>query len=99
MTLKQAQNLVQGQWIYHKGERTYRKEPCRVKVLSVKTWVRSPQRVSVSVKYGMYTYFKISESELDVWATTQKGAMNAKERKAFAQAHRSDEPIVHTGTP
>lgn len=85
MTIKQAQKLVQGQWIYHKIVRDSCGEPSRVKVLSVKTWKRAPSRVDLSVKYGLYEFFHLNENELEVWSSTLEGAYNAKEKRNNAR--------------
>lgn len=65
MTLEQAKNLVKGQWIYSVKFRTANNTPQRAKVLSVKTWKRQPDKVLISLRYGIKRFFKMNENELD----------------------------------
>ena len=65
MTLDQAKNLKSGDYIHHVSKTNSDGTPMRAKVLSVKTWKRTPSRVLVSVKHGLYDYAKFNEYELD----------------------------------
>lgn len=65
MTLEEAKGLRVGQTVLHTSNKNADGTPMRAKVLSVKTWKRSPEKVLVSVRHGLYDYAKFSEKELD----------------------------------
>lgn len=65
MTLTEAKQLKQGQWIYSTIKfNVDKKTPMRARVTSIKTWKRSPDRVEVHVKHGLRDYCVFTESEL-----------------------------------
>jgi len=64
MTLQEAKNLKTGQTVYHTIKKNADGSPMRAKVLSVKVWKRSPEKVLVSLKHGMYDYAKFDETEI-----------------------------------
>ena len=70
MTLPEAKQLRQGQTVYHATKKNADGSPMRAKVTSVKTWKRSPERVVVSVKRGLYEYAKFDEQEIEVLTVT-----------------------------
>jgi hypothetical protein len=74
MNLDQAQKLTQGQWIYSTTNRTANDTPARVKVLSIKTWKRKPDRILISCKHGIKVFFKLNERELDTWESDEETA-------------------------
>ena len=65
MNLTQAKTLKQGQLVYHVTKKNADGSPMRAKVTSIKTWKRSPNRVEVRVKRGLYEYAVFNETELD----------------------------------
>lgn len=65
MTLEQAKNLVSGEHVHHVSKKNADGTPIRARITSVKTWKRSPHRVEVRVKHGLYDYATFSEYELD----------------------------------
>ncbi len=69
MTLQEAKNLVIGSTVYHTTKKNANGTPMRAKVLSVKTWKRSPEKVLVSLKHGLYDYAKFDETEIDQLTT------------------------------
>lgn len=71
MNLQQAKNLKQGQLVYHLSKKNSDGTPMRAKVTSVKTWKRSPDRVEVGLKHGLYDYAKFDEIEIQ-WITTNE---------------------------
>jgi len=84
MNLDQAQKLTQGQWIYSTTNRTANDTPARVKVLSIKTWKREPDRILISCKHGIKVFFKLNERELDTWESDEETAdkiYNVNKRK------------------
>jgi hypothetical protein len=66
LTLTQAKTLRNGDTLYNRVHLNST-GLSRVRVTSVKTWKRSPERVQVNVKYGMYTFFSLNEIDLDDW--------------------------------
>ena len=69
MNIKQAKQLTQGQLVYHVTKKNADGSPMRAKVTSIKTWKRSPERVEVRVKRGLYEYATFTENELDQLTT------------------------------
>lgn len=65
MTLQEAKTLKIGEYIHHTTKKNADGTPMRARVTSVKTWKRSPDRVEIHVKHGMYDYAWFSESELN----------------------------------
>ncbi len=65
MDLITAKNLKQGQEIYHIIKKNADGvTPMKAKVTSVKIWKRSPKRVLVKFKRGLYEYGSMDENEL-----------------------------------
>jgi hypothetical protein len=65
MNIEQAKQLKKGQTVYHVTKKNADGTPMRAKVTSIKTWKRSPDRIQVRVKRGLYEYTYFTESELD----------------------------------
>lgn len=65
MNVQEAKQLKQGQLVYHVTKKNADGSPMRAKVTSIKTWKRSPDRVEVRVKRGLYEYATFTENELD----------------------------------
>ena len=66
MTLKQAKNLTPGTILYHVTTRNADGTAQRWKVNGkVQTWKRSPERVRIPVKHGLYSYDQITTEYLD----------------------------------
>ena len=65
MTLQDAKNLKAGDYIHHVTKKNADGTPMRAKVTSIKTWKRSPERVEVRCKHGLYDYAIFTERELD----------------------------------
>lgn len=66
MNINQAKALRQGQTVYHITKKNADGSPMRARVTSVKTWKRSPERVEVRIKRGLYEYATFTESEISV---------------------------------
>ena len=76
ITLQQAKDLYVGQIIYHVTNRNSDGSSQRWKVNGqVKTWKRSPERVKVPLKHGLYSYDYLTESDLDLVCLTEKEAL------------------------
>ena len=65
MTLTEAKTLKTGDYIHHTTKKNADGTPMRAKVTSIKTWKRSPERVEVRCKHGLYDYATFNESELN----------------------------------
>ncbi len=65
VTLEQAKNLKYGQILHHVSQKNADGTPQRWRVNGKpKTWKRSPERVSVPLKHGMYDYEHLTEDTL-----------------------------------
>lgn len=65
ITLEQAKTLTSGTTLYHINNRNADGSPQRWSVNGKpKTWKRSPERVKVPIKNGLYSYDYLTESEL-----------------------------------
>jgi len=75
--LEDAKQLKLGQIIYEIGQFNADKTPKRWRVNgNVKTWVRSPHKVQVPLKHGMYVYDYLDENTLDKLCLTEKEAID-----------------------
>lgn len=64
ITLAQAKNLKPGNCIYCKNSKTGK--PMKYKVNGIpQVWKRSPERVRVPLKHGLYVYDQLTEQYLD----------------------------------
>jgi len=76
ITLTQAKNLRHGTILYHKINRNADGTPQRWRVTGKpKTWKRTPGRVEVPVKHGLYNNDKLTEKELHLVSLKEKDAM------------------------
>ena len=76
ITLDQAKNLTHGTILYHVENRNYDKTPQRWKVNGKpKVWKRSPDRVQVPLKHGLYSYGYLTEGDLDLVFLSEKEAL------------------------
>lgn len=86
MTLDEAKRLHGGQWIYHRNLRQARgKEPYRMRVTSVKTWVRQPDKVEIRARFGMEKSchtFSHPRDLADWFATSDEAIANSNEVRA-----------------
>lgn len=75
ITLEQAKQLRVGQTLYHVSKRNADGSPQRWKVNGQpKTWKRSPERVEIPVKHGLYAYDYVTENYLTVICLTEEEA-------------------------
>lgn len=65
MTLTEAKALKQGDYIHHTTKKNADGSPMRARVTSIKIWKRSPGRIEVRCKHGMYDYATFTERELN----------------------------------
>ena len=69
LTLDQARQLTVGTILYHKSYRNADGTPQRWRVNGkIKTWVRSPDRIQVPLKYGLYDFGYLTENNLREFA-------------------------------
>ena len=71
MDLKTAKSLKAGDEVYHTSAKNADGTAQRFKVTSVKTWKRSPQRVEVRLKRGLYQYETCDETGLHLLTTKE----------------------------
>ena len=64
MTLDEAKKLKQDDTIYHVSKKNADGTPMRAKITSIKIWKRSPERIEVRVKRGLYEYATFNQDEL-----------------------------------
>jgi len=65
ITLKQAKALKYGDYVHHKTAKNSDGTPQRFRVNGKpKTWKRSPERVQVPVKRGMYEFGYLTEHNI-----------------------------------
>lgn len=77
MTREEASLIERGDLLYHRTARQGGKQavPARAKVTSIQTWVRSPERIAIGLKHGLYQTFRIDETELGNWFRTEAEAL------------------------
>jgi len=67
ITLEKAKALTYGTILHHVKDKNSDGTPRRWKVNGKpKTWKRSPERVRVPVKHGLYTHDYLTENDLDL---------------------------------
>lgn len=72
ITLEQAKNLKPGDYVYCKNLKTGK--PMKYKVNGIpQTWKRSPDRVRVPLKHGLYVYDQLTEQDLDKVFMSESG--------------------------
>ena len=71
MTLQEAKNLKQGQYVYHKTKKNANGAPMRAVVLSIKTWKTRPNEIIVSVKRGLRDFAKFNQDEIHILTTNE----------------------------
>jgi len=65
MTLQEARQLQHGQILHYRHARNADGTPQRWRVNgAVKTWKRSPERVEVPLKHGLYAYGYLRDDNL-----------------------------------
>ena len=86
ITLEQAKALKHGQVLHEPHHNNADGTPRRWRVNGkVKTWVRSPERVSIPIKYGLYTCDYLTQSDLWMVCLTAEDAIAQRERKEQEQ--------------
>lgn len=81
MTLRQANRLKYRQVVYTTDQNADG-SPCRWRVDgAVKTWKRSPDRVRVPMKRGMYEHTYLDENNVQDFYWTEKQALRAMKQR------------------
>lgn len=81
ITLEQAKALTYRQVLHMVHFRNADGTPRRWRVNGkVKTWVRSPERVKVPLKHGLYFHDYLDEGNLDLFCLTADEAIAEHER-------------------
>lgn len=57
MTLEETKNLCVGENVYDIYNNKW-------KILSIRRWKRTPERILISLKFGIYGFAKVNEKEL-----------------------------------
>ena len=66
ITLEQAKNLKLGQTVYHVTNKNADGSKQRWRINGkVKTWKRSPEKVQIPIKHGLYSNDYITEQNLN----------------------------------
>ena len=75
ITIEQAKQLRPGRILYHMSNRNADGTPQRWKVNGKpKTWKRTPDRVQIPVKNGLYSYDYVTQDDLHLIALTEAEA-------------------------
>jgi hypothetical protein len=78
ITLEQAKKLRNGDMLYHTVNRSADGTPQRWRVNGIpKVWKRSPERVQVSIKHGLYTFDYLTEGYLHMVSLSEQDAMDS----------------------
>ena len=76
ITLEQAKQLQYRQTLYHVSNRNADGTPQRWRVNgAVKLWKRSPERIQVPIKHGLYSYDYITEHDLELVCLSENEAL------------------------
>lgn len=71
LTLAHAKVLTRGTVLYHITARNADRSALRARVNGLpQTWKRSPERVRVPMKHGLYNTFQLTERDLGEWLLT-----------------------------
>lgn len=82
LTLEEAKALRHGDILYDSCYANADGSPQRWKVNGkVKTWVRSPERVKVPIKRGLYEYSYLTQDYLWEFSLTEEEAISEAERR------------------
>ena len=77
ITLEQAKSLTYRTTLYHSINRNADGSPQRWRVNGKpKVWKRSPERVQVPIKHGLYAYGYVTEHDLDIICLSEDEALN-----------------------
>ena len=75
LSLEQAKQLQHGTILYHVSHRNADNTPQRWRVNGKpKTWKRSPERVQVPLKHGLYSYDYLTEHDLGLVCLSEQEA-------------------------
>ena len=67
ITINQAKDLKHGDMLYHVTNKNADGSPQRWRVNGkVKRWKRTPDRIEIPLKHGLYSYDYLTEDDLDL---------------------------------
>ena len=99
MNFSEAENLHRGQTLYHVREKNSDGSALRVRVNGrVRTWRRSPGKIQIPTKYGMYDSHTIDERELGQWTLEEPERVVVKRERKKKESHREARQ-VYPGMP
>jgi hypothetical protein len=76
ITLEQAKRLTRNDTLYHVTHRNADGSPQRWRVNGmVKRWKRTPDRIQVPLKHGLYSYGYLTEDDLDLVCLVESEAL------------------------
>jgi hypothetical protein len=76
ITLERAKKLTHGEILHHTVQRNADGTPQRWRVNGkVKRWKRSPDRIQVPLKHGLYAYGYLTENDLTLVCLSETDAM------------------------
>ena len=79
ITINQAKDLKHGDILYHVINRNADNTPQRWRVNGkVKLWKRSPNRIQVPLKHGLYSYDYLTEDDLNLVCLTEDEALESE---------------------
>lgn len=94
ITLEQAKQLYKGQELFHDWQRNSDGSPTVWRVNgAVKTWKRSPERVQVPIKHGLYAFDYLTESSLDLVHLTAADALGAERYKVTVKTFKAHKRV------
>lgn len=77
--LERAKKLTHGEIAYHCINRNADGSPQRWRINGkVKTWKRSPDRIQIPIKYGLWGYDYITENDLHLVSLSENDAMKGE---------------------
>lgn len=89
ITLEQAKKLKHGQTLYTPGFYNADGTAQRWRVSgAVKTWVKSPNKVRVPIKHGMYENWYLDETNLHGFTLTEPKPQTKAEKKKSAEERK-----------
>jgi hypothetical protein len=90
LILEQAKHLKHGQTVYTPGYYNADGTAQRWRVSgSVKTWVKSPNRVQVSIKHGLKEHWYIDETNLHTFTLTEPAPQSKKDRETEKERQKA----------
>jgi hypothetical protein len=96
MLVQEAKKLCYGQYAYHTWIKKVDGQPLSGRVVSIRTWIKQPDRIRVGLKIGFSNHVYLQNNNLQEWVlipdeayrekqfTVQKGHIEIKPEYCFA---------------